>query len=399
MSVPRVLYLAHRVPYPPDKGDRIRNYHLLRQLARRCRVWLGCLADEPVDEAATAELDRLCERVAVVPVGKSSRWLRAGLSLATGRSLSEGLFAEPGLRRFTHEWTRETGFDTAVVSASSLVPYLRRDGLENTPAVVDLIDVDSQKWDDYAAASRGPKRWLYRLEAARVRKLEAGLTGWAKAVAVVSPAEARLYDSFTHDGAATAATNGVDLEYFAPAEGPTDRACVFVGAMDYPPNVDAAVWFAREVWPGIRARFPDAEFRVVGRKPVPAVQALAALPGVKLVGQVPDVRPHVARAAVVVAPLRLARGVQNKVLEALAMAKPVVAAPPALVALTAEVGVHLLAASKPEEWVGAVGGLFADPDRRRWLGSAARRFVEENHDWEQCLRPLLDRIVPPRVPA
>ncbi len=391
----RVLYLTHRVPYPPDKGDRIRNYHLLRQMARCGRVWLGCLADEPVAPETMAELRRLCERVAVVPVGGKRRWLRAGSSLLTGWSLSEGAFAEPGLRRVIREWVAETQFDTAVVSASSLVPYLRRDGLERTPAVVDLVDVDSQKWEDFAAASRGPKRWLYRLEAARVRKLERGLPGWVRAAAVVSRAEAAIFDAIAGQPAATVATNGVDLEYFRPSGTVCEKSCAFVGALDYLPNVDAAVWFAREVWPTIRDRHPDAELRLIGRKPAPAVERLVELPGVRLIGQVPDVRPHLARAAVAVVPLRLARGVQNKVLEALAMGKAVVAAPPALVALKTEPGTHLLSAATPAEWVEAVTGLFADPDRCRSLGAAGRRFVEEHHHWETCLRPLLDKIFAP----
>ena len=219
-SADPVLYLTHRVPFPPDKGDRIRNFHLLRQLAARGRVWLGCLADEPVPPETTAELDRLCERVAVVPVGRLGRWAKAGFSLLTGRSLSEGLFAERGLRRVIREWTAATRFRAAVVSASSLVPYLRRDGLEQTPAVVDLVDVDSQKWLDFAAASRPPKKWLYSLEARRVRKLEAGLPRWVRAVSVVSRAEADVYDSFAGADSATVATNGVDLDYFAPGERP-----------------------------------------------------------------------------------------------------------------------------------------------------------------------------------
>src|SRR5262245_6862992 len=157
MTVDRVLYLTHRVPFPPDKGDRIRNYHLLRQLARRGKVWLGCLADEPVPAETAAELNRLCERVAIVPVSRL-RWAKAALSLLTGGSLSEGLFATSGLRRVIREWTSQRPFRTAVVSASSLVPYLRREGLQRVPAVVDLVDVDSQKWLDYAAASRWPKR-------------------------------------------------------------------------------------------------------------------------------------------------------------------------------------------------------------------------------------------------
>ena len=418
---PKVLYLTHRVPFPPDKGDRIRNFHLLRQLARHGQVWLGCLADEPVSAEAVAELGRLCERVAIVPISGNRRWLRAGWSLLRGRSLSEGAFAEPRLRAVIRAWTAETRFHAAVASASSLAPYLRRDGLEGTPAVIDLMDVDSQKWLDFAAASSVPKRWLYRLEAARVRKLERRLPAWVRAAAVVSRPEADILDAIAGAGAATVATNGVDLDYFRPQCGPlapradvsatsgsVDRSeettargasglhsCAFVGALDYLPNVDAAVWFARAVWPLIRARVPAAEFLLIGRKPEPAVQSLAALPGVKLIGQVPDVRPDLARATVAVVPLRLARGIQNKVLEALAMAKPLIASPAALAALKAEPGKHLLAAATPTEWADAVTGLFADPARCRELGAAGRRFVEEHHHWESCLQPLVEKIFAP----
>jgi glycosyltransferase involved in cell wall biosynthesis len=164
--------------------------------------------------------------------------------------------------------------------------------------------------------------------------------------------------------------------------------------MDYLPNVDGAVWFARAVWPAIRAKHPKAEFRIVGRKPAPEVQRLAELPGVKVLGTVPDVRPFVASASAAVVPLRLARGIQNKVLEALAMARPVVAAPPALAALGTVPGEHLLRAGTPEEWVGACGSLLTDPARGHTLGAAGRRYVEAHHRWETCLEPFLDRIVP-----
>jgi sugar transferase (PEP-CTERM/EpsH1 system associated) len=394
-----VLFLTHRTPFPPDKGDRIRTYHLLRQMAKRGRVWLGCLADEPVPPESLAALEGLCERVACVPVGRRSRWARAARSLATGGSLSEGLFASRQLTRLVRSWAAEGGFGCAVASSSALLPYLRDPALAGVPKVVDLIDVDSQKWLDFAAASRPPKNWLYRLEAARVRKVEQSLAGWARAASVVSRAEADVYDSFTKVGAATVATNGVDLDYFAPGHdggrpGLARPSLAFVGALDYFPNEDAAAWFVREVWPAVRAKFPGAEFRIVGRNPTAAVRALASIPGVNLVGQVPDVRPFVASAAVAVVPLRLARGVQNKVLEAMAMGKAVVAAPASLAALRVVNGVHLLSASTPREWAEAVCGLLADPQRRRELGEAARRYVEEHHHWERCLQPLLDAIFP-----
>jgi sugar transferase (PEP-CTERM/EpsH1 system associated) len=203
-----------------------------------------------------------------------------------------------------------------------------------------------------------------------------------------------VYDSFTAPGAATVAANGVDLDYFTPRDVPVEPALAFVGAMDYLPNIDGAVWFAREVWPAIRERHPQAEFRVVGRAPAPEVQRLAGLPGVTVLGTVPDVRPFVASAAAAVIPLRLARGIQNKVLEALALARPVVAAPPALAALGTVPGEHLLRAETRAEWVAACSSLLTDHARGHELGAAGRRYVEVHHRWETCLDPFLSRIVP-----
>jgi len=389
---PRVLYLTHRVPFPPDKGDRIRNFHLLRQLATRSRVWLASLADEPVSAESLHVLEGLCERVAIVPVRPRLRWVRAALSLGRGRSLSEGAFREPRLTKLLREWSTAEPFHAAVASASSVAPYLR-DALTGTPSVIDVMDVDSQKWVDFAEHKRGPKRWLYLLEGRRVRKLERDLPRWAKAVSLVSRAEADVFDSIAGKGTALAAANGVDLEYFQPRRDPEQPACAFVGALDYLPNVDAAEWFAHEVWPRVRERHPNAEFRLVGRKPTPTVQKLASLPGVKLIGQVPDVRPHLASAAIAIVPLRLARGLQNKVLEALAMSKATIASPAALAALRVEPGTHLLSASTPAEWVEAISSLLVNEPRRRELGEAGRRFVEANHNWEDCLAPLVERIL------
>ena len=392
-ATPRVLYLTHRVPYPPDKGDRIRNYHVLRELAKRGRIWLACLADEPVPDATRTALAELCERVEIVSVSGKRRWLRAGTSAVIGGSLTEGAFREPALEAVIRKWLAEAGFAAAVVSASSLAPYLRRNGLEAISGVVDLVDVDSQKWFDFAASAKPPKRWLYKMEGRRVRKLEQRLAETAKAVTIISRAECDVFDSFTRPGRGTVATNGVDLDYFRPQpDTPTVPACAFVGAMDYLPNIDGAVWFTTEIWPRIRAKYPTAEFRVIGRKPAPAVAKLAELPGVVVTGSVPDVRPFVATAAVAVCPIRIARGLQNKVLEAMAMAKPTVAAPAAIAALGVTVGTHLLSPTTADEWVRDVGELFGDAARREKLGTAAREYVEGHHHWDRCLKPLMDAV-------
>ena len=384
---PDVLFLAHRVPYPPDKGDRIRTFHLLRFLARHANVHLACLADEPVAPGVVENLRRYATRVEVVPLG-GGRWVRALGAVLRGRTATEGAFRSRKLQAVLADWAAGTRFQATLASSSGMTAYQQLPGLRDVPAVVDLVDVDSQKWFDYAAASRGPRAWLYREEGCRLRRLEQGLPAWARAVTLVGEAEADLYRRFCAPGVVRAVTNGVDLDYFRPGPPVGDPTCAFVGALNYRPNVDGANWFCHEVWPEIVRRRPGAKVYLVGRQPAPAVRRLAVLPGVELVGQVPDVRPYLARSAVSVVPLRIARGVQNKVLEAMAMGKAVVASPQTLLGLKASPGTHLLRASSPGEWAGAVLRLFADEDLRLRLGLAGRRYVEENHRWECCLEPF-----------
>jgi sugar transferase (PEP-CTERM/EpsH1 system associated) len=218
--------------------------------------------------------------------------------------------------------------------------------------------------------------------------LERDLAAWARAVTLVSRAEADLYRKFCAAGSVHAVTNGVDLDYFTPHLEKGGPCCAFVGALDYPPNVDAVTWFCREVWPELHRRRPQARLLLIGRRPVPAVTEAASLPGVELFRDVPDVRPYLARAAVAVAPLRLARGVQNKVLEALAMGKAVVASPPALAGLRARPGEQLLTATGAGEWVAELDRLLGDGELRDRLGRAGRQYVEQHHRWDVCLEPM-----------
>ncbi len=382
-----VFYLTHRVPYPPDKGDRIRTYHILRFLAARARVYLACLSDEPAPSHVHAELKRYCERVAVVPLGQT-RWLGGFRSLARGFTATEGVFDAPRMHRVIEDWRRTTRFHAALASSSGLAPYLRNPALQGVPIVVDLIDVDSQKWLDFADSCGGPRSWLYRTEGRRLRRLEAVLPGEFHAITLVSQAEAELYRRFAVHGRVEAIPNGVDLEYFQPAL-PTDKAsCVFVGALDYRPNVEGIDWFCRAVWPVLSRSHPGLKLQVVGRKPVHSVRRLGSLPGVEIIGSVPDIRPYVHGATMAIVPLRLARGLQNKVLEALAMGTPTIASPPALAALAVTPGVHLLSATSATEWQGAVLRLLENEALRKQLGAAGRRYVEEHHDWERCLEPF-----------
>jgi sugar transferase (PEP-CTERM/EpsH1 system associated) len=344
-------------------------------------------------------LESLCRRVSVVRLG-TSRWARAAASWGRGGTVTSGAFYSPRMVRLLREWTAEVPFVAALASASSMVHYLRRRELGGVPAVVDLVDVDSQKWFDYAAASRGAIASLYRTEGRRLRKLESSLPSWARAVTLVSEAETDLFRSFCPSPDVHTVPNGVDLEYFrqqSPAL--AEEGCVFVGALDYKPNVDAVTWFSKEVWPVIVRAHPNARLRLVGRQPVAEVLRLSEVPGVEVVGQVPDVRPHLSWAAVAVAPLRIARGLQNKVLEALAMRKPVVASPQALAGLRERLDLPALTATTPAEWAEYVGRLLNDEPLRRQLGAAGRRYVESHHSWERCLEPLSDLLGLPAAGA
>jgi sugar transferase (PEP-CTERM/EpsH1 system associated) len=400
---PRLLYLVHRVPYPPNRGDRIRSYHFLRHLSERFEVSLATLADEPVAAETRRELDRLCEQVAIEPLGRS-RWLRAAASLAGGKSATEGLFASPALGRTVQSWAANKQFDAALVFCSSMVQYLDCPQLKNVPAVVDLVDVDSQKWFDYGAKTSRLKRMLFDLEGRRLRQLEMSLPARTRAITLVSEAEANVYRGFCSSDKTVAVPNGVDLDYFRPAQDgdnpwadlpPSDRCqVVFVGALDYRANIDAVTWFADEVWPAVRSQHPELELALVGREPVPAVRRLAKIPGIRVFANVPDVRPHLAAAKIVIAPLRIARGIQNKVLEAMAMANPVICSPAALEGLSAEPGRHLALADQPAQWQQTIAAWTENPAQPHKLSLSARRFVLDHHAWAPSLAPLANLLSP-----
>ena len=213
-SLKSVLVLAHRAPYSPNRGDQIRTYHILRHVANRCRVYLGALLDETINDEAIAALRRLTADLAMPPLGRRSRWVRAAWYLATGRTATEGLFASRELRGHVRHWARTVRFDAVIAFCTSMVQFADVPELENVPLIVDLIDVDSQKWLDYAAAANGLKRSVFALEGRRVRRLECSLPRRAAAITLVSQAEADLYLGFCPNDKTLALHNGVDLDYF-----------------------------------------------------------------------------------------------------------------------------------------------------------------------------------------
>lgn len=385
---PRILCLAHRFPYPPNRGDRVRTYQVLRYLAQRADVDLATLADEPPAASHLEELRSLCRNLAVEPIGRR-RWLNAMMSVSSGQSASEGLFLSAALRRTVRTWTTSITYDAAFVVCSGMAPYLASFQRRPQRIVIDLVDVDSQKWLDYAVAARRPSKWLFALEGRRLRRAERELARQVDAVTLVSEAEALLFRAVCPNDRTHAIANGVDLDYFSPTTAAeTPNSLVFVGALDYRANVLGVRWFAQHVWPELRRRQPDATFSIVGRNPTSEIRQLALRPGVSVLADVPDVRPSIRTANLAIAPLLVARGIQNKVLEAMAMAKPVVVSPQALEGIDASPGVHLAVAADPTEWVARILDFWRDAQLRQATGRAAREFVEQSHCWSARLTPL-----------
>jgi sugar transferase (PEP-CTERM/EpsH1 system associated) len=382
--------ICHRVPYPPDKGDRIRSSHVLKELARLGTVDLAFLSDEPIPESTWAHLRRVCRNVAASPMGGTSRWVRAAWFQLTGRSATEGLFWSNRLARTIDGWMARQSYDAVVLYSSGVIPYVCGRRIVGR-VIADLVDVDSEKWREYASRARAPRSWLFAREARRVRELERSAGSFA-AVTLVSDPEAELYRKIAPHANVLSVLNGVDLEYFRPQPQAEASTCVFVGYLDYHANVLGLTWFCREVWPEIRRRFPEARFQVIGRNPTPPVQELSGLPGVEVVGPVDDVRRYVAASKLVLVPLPVARGIQNKVLEAMSLGKAVVGTTAALNGIALIPGEHALRADTPIEWVEAVSLLWADAARRQEMGARARQYVEVNHDWSRCLRPLMESV-------
>ncbi len=404
MARPQFLFLVHRVPYPPNRGDRIRSFHLLKFLSELGDVHLAFLHDQPLEPGVLDALRPLCRQLTPIAHTGRRRWLAAATSLATGGNATEALFRSTAMRQLVTDWASRMRFSVTVAFCSSMAQYGLLPALERVPLVLDLVDVDSQKWLDYAERGGGWKAPLYRLEAKRLRAREEELGQRARAVLLVSQDEADLYRGFAPQAKVHAISNGVDLDYFQPCEAAAsvpDR-CVFTGAMDYRANIDGVGWFCEHVWPGLRNRRPGAEFQIVGRDPTPEVQRWDRIPGVRVLGSVPDVRPYLAGASVAVAPLRVARGLQNKVLEALASARPVLASPQALGGIGLQVGTHALSAETPEQWIATLDELLADPERQHRLAQAGRDFVERECTWDSRLAPLatlLENLIRSTTPA
>jgi sugar transferase (PEP-CTERM/EpsH1 system associated) len=387
-----LLFLAHRIPYPPDKGDKIRSFHLLQHLARRYKVHVGAFIDDPRDWRYVEDVRKMCGETCFVALHPMRAKLLSLVALATGEPLSLRYFRNAALARWIGHLLGSRPVERALVFSSAMAQYLEEAPAPAMRRVLDFVDLDSDKWRQYGERSRGPLRWLYRREGRILFECERRYAGTFDASLFVSEAEARLFTSQAAETSrrVSVVKNGVDTEYFSPQRvypnpyAADEAVLVFTGAMDYWANVDAVTWFARDVFPKVRGDFPQACLYIVGARPAREVLDLAKLPGVRVTGAVPDTRPYLAHARVAVAPLRLARGVQNKVLEAMAMARPVVASPQAVAGIGPCAELQKWSADAPDALARLLVKSLRDPAPAA-LGESLRAHVLKHYSWSENL--------------
>ncbi len=402
----RILYLVHRIPYPPNKGDKVRSYHLLKHLVARHEVYLGTFIDDLDDEVHVPALRTMCKEVHAERLHPRRARVASLAGLVTGEALTLRYYRSESMRAWVGDVMGRQTIDACLVFSSSMAQYV--EPYEGLPMLLDMVDVDSAKWAEYAPRHRWPLSWLYAREGRRLLVGERKAATRSQVTYLATPKEAELFGQLAPECASRveSLSNGVDTDYFQPEAlraspfGSGEIPLVFTGAMDYWPNIDAVCWFAAHVLPALRQADARARFYIVGRAPAANVLALAADPaaGIVVTGTVPDVRPYLQHATVVVAPLRLARGIQNKILEAMAMRRPVVAARACVSAMTAQPGRDLLEAETPDEYCRAILDLVANPDRATALGRAGWAHVLERYGWAANLSAVDRSIVGMRRP-
>ena len=392
---PDLLLLVHRIPYPPNKGDKIRSYHLLKHLTTKYKVHLATFVDDPDDWQHVPAVEALCASSHFVKLDPLQGKIRSAKALATGKSLSLEYYRDADMKRWVARTMRERGIARVMMFSSVMAQYA--DDFPAARRVIDFCDVDSDKWRQYAEKKRWPMSWVYRHEARSLLGYERKVAAQFDASLFVSEPEAQLFRTLAPESRSKIGhfSNGVDTEYFSPAraydnpfaEG--EQALVFTGAMDYWPNIDAVKWFAEQVLPRVRAAVPGARFYIVGSRPAPEVLAMAS-EAIVVTGTVPDVRPYLAHCVAAVASLRIARGIQNKVLEAMAMARPVVASPHAFEGINAVSGRELIVADAPADYADALVNLLETPHPT--MGQAARASVERHYSWPAHLSQIETRF-------
>ncbi len=390
-----MLFLSHRIPYPPNKGDKIRSWHILRHLSEHYRVLLGCFIDDPADWQFASVLRERCAECCFVPLKPAFAKWRSLRGFVTGAPLTLPYYRDGRLFAWVKEVAARRKPKHLFIYCSAMAQYSEAAEGATMRSIIDFVDVDSDKWRQYALRSRWPLDWVYRREHQALLRAEREAALRFDTSLLASDAEAALFRQLVPEAAhkIVALSNGVDCDFFSPDHAlpnpyeDSRNIAVFTGAMDYRANIDAVLYFADDVLPHVRRDIPDVVFYIVGSRPTRQVLELGRREGIVVTGGVSDVRPYLAHAKIAVAPLRIARGIQNKVLEAMAMARPVAVTEQALEGIKAEVGKEVLLATTTGQFIDIVSRAMIGAGYD-WVGKFARQRMLSDFDWRANLARL-----------
>ena len=383
-----ILYVSHCVPWPPDKGERIHAFHSVSQLAEHHRVHLACIAKtQEQAESASPLRDRLAS-IRIEVLERLGGFLRGATSVAFGHSFTMGCYGIPALQAHVRSVIASNPIKAVILNSAATTSYAPAD----IPFLADWGDVDSEKFLQYGRMrSLG---LLYRLEGQRLRQEEINYARRAQRTYMSTLNESQLFERLAPGVAMGCSTNGVDPGYYDPRVVPVPAALAgrniltFVGTLNYFPNADGVCWFADTVFPTLRQQQPDLELFLVGRDPTPDVVRLGQRPGITVTGAVDDVRPYLAAARVAITPLRLARGLQNKVMEALTMGKRVLASMEVCGTFQPDLPVGVIGCTSPDDYARALAALpvSTEPD---W---AIVEVSRQRFSWAACVAPILAEL-------
>ena len=387
----KILFACHRFPFPPNRGGKIRPFNIIRHLSQKHDVIVASVAHTQEELEEGGGLKEYCAEIYAEVVPEKARWLQAVKALPTATPSSVAYFASSRLCQRINEAARRISFDIVMVHCAFAAQYCL--GVSAKFRLMDFGDLDSGKWLDYSKWHSFPLSWGYYLEGSKLRRYEKQIAAAFDYCTLTTQGELEEFTKLKVDRPHNVIPNGVDGTYFHPNGGPAQAkpVVIFLGRMDYYPNIDAVLYFTESVFPIIRAAVPGVEFRIIGSNPSPAVQRLADVPGVVVTGHVPDVRPFLKDAVVSVAPLRMAHGTQNKILESMAMGLPVVTTPEAAKGIQATPGEHILVAGEPDRFAGQVLEILANPQLRLSFANAGREQVNSAHVWSRSME-VLDNI-------
>lgn len=392
----RILFVCHRLPFPPNRGGKIRPFHMIQHLGRKHSVTVATLAHTEAERREGQPLADHCESVICEVLPNHIRWLQACGALLSSTPSSVAYFWSNRLFARIREAWQARPFDIIIVHCAFVAQYVR--DLACSLRLLDYGDVDSGKWFDYARSRSFPLSIGYRIEAEKLIRYEKKLAAEFDICTATTLGELEAVRKLNPAVKSAVIPNGVDLGYFhhRTSDPAGSSVLVFLGRMDYFPNIDGAMYFARDVFPLIREEIPQAQFLIVGSAPSRSIQNLSRLSGITVTGHVPDVRPYLERAAVAVAPLRIARGTQNKILQFLAMGVPVVTTPEAAKGVDAEVSKHFVVAEGSESFASRVINLLQDRELRTSLSLSGRQSLATAHSWPASMQ-ILDNLLEQRT--